>query len=378
MSGHYDVIVIGLGVMGSAAAYHLAKAGQRVLALEQFELDHRMGSSHGESRIIRYAYTHPLYVQMAHESFGLWRALEQASGKRLMVRTGGFDFGEPESPTLRQTRQTLEATAIPFEWLDSQEAARRFPQFKLEPHMVALYQPDAAYLAASACVIAQAELARTLGADLLFETPVVRIEPLQDRVRVYTADRVHEADKLVLTGGPWMGKLLGALDLPLPLQPTREQIVFFEPHDSALFTPERCPVFIFHSPTWFYGLPNVDGSGVKIGIHCNNEPCDPDRVNRTPDRAYIERVQAWTRQYVPLAAGKVKEARVCLYTMTPDEHFVIDRHPAYPQIVFGAGFSGHGFKFGNLIGKLLADMALGNQVSYDLNLFSLARFRQSA
>ncbi|MFQ3535820.1 MAG: N-methyl-L-tryptophan oxidase [Aggregatilineales bacterium] len=375
MSKPYDVIVVGLGVMGSAAAYHLAKAGQRVLALEQFELDHRMGSSHGESRIIRYAYAHPIYVQMAHEAFGLWRALEQASGKPLMVRTGGFDFGQPDAPTLRATRQTLEAASIPFEWLEAAQAAQRFPQFRLAAEMVALYQPDAAYLAASACVIAQARLAHTFGAELLFETPVRRIEPLNSSVRIHTVDRVYEAGKLILTGGAWMGKLLSALDLPLPLQPTREQIVFFEPRDQALFTPERCPVFIFHSPTWFYGLPNVDGSGVKVGIHCNNQPCDPDDVSREPDKAYIERISAWTRQYLPLAAGAVKEARVCLYTMTPDEHFVIDRHPAHPQIVFGAGFSGHGFKFGNLIGKLLADMALDNPICYDLSWFSTARFK---
>ncbi|MFN7208866.1 MAG: N-methyl-L-tryptophan oxidase [Aggregatilineales bacterium] len=377
MNRPYDVIVIGLGVMGSAAAYHLARAGQRVLALEQFELDHRNGSSHGESRIIRYAYTHPLYVQMARESFALWQALETASGRRLMQRTGGFDFGAPDSPTLRATHQTLESASIPFEWLNAEEAMRRFPQFSLTAEMVALYQPDAAYLAASACVIAQTELAHALGAELLFETPVRRIEPLHDGVRVHTVDRAYEAGKLILTGGAWMGKLLGALDLGLPLQPTREQIVFFEPRDPDLFAPERCPVFIFHSPTWFYGLPDVDGSGVKVGIHGNDDACDPDQVNRTPDAAYIERVAAWTRQHLPLAAGAVKEARICLYTMTPDEHFVLDQHPAYPQIVFGAGFSGHGFKFGNLIGKLLADMALGNPISYDLSLFSVARFRQS-
>lgn len=377
MNRPYDVIVIGLGVMGSAAAYHLARARQRVLALEQFELDHRNGSSHGESRIIRYAYTHPLYVQMARESFALWEALEAASGRRLMLRTGGFDFGAPDSPTLRATHQTLEGASVPFEWLSAKEAMRRFPQFSLTAEMVALYQADAAYLAASACVIAQAELAHALGAELLFETPVRRIEPLHDSVRIHTADRTYEAGKLILTGGAWMGKLLSALALDLSLQPTREQIVFFQPRDPDLFTPERCPVFIFHSPTWFYGLPDVDGSGVKVGIHGNNDPCDPDQVNRTPDGAYIERVAAWTRQHLPLAAGEVKEARICLYTMTPDEHFVIDQHPAYPQIVFGAGFSGHGFKFGNLIGKLLADMALGNPISYDLSLFSVARFRQS-
>ncbi|PJF36126.1 MAG: N-methyl-L-tryptophan oxidase [Candidatus Thermofonsia Clade 1 bacterium] len=378
MSNLYDAIVVGLGVMGSAAAYHLAKAGQRVLALEQFALDHRLGSSHGESRIIRYAYTHPLYVEMAYEAFALWRALEQASGKRLMVRTGGFDFGRPEAPTLQETRRTLEAAGIPFEWLNAAEAARRFPQFSLAADMVALYQHDAAYLAASACVLAQAELAHIHGAELLTETPVRRIEPLHDAVRVYTAERVYEAGKLILTGGPWMGKLLSALDLRLPLQPTREQIVFFEPRDGARFTPEHCPVFIFHSPTWFYGLPNVDGSGVKVGVHCNNEPCDPDQVKRTPDEAYIQRVRDWTRQYLPAAAGEVKEARVCLYTMTPDEHFIIDAHPAYPQIIFGAGFSGHGFKFGNLVGRLLADMVLGNPIGYDLSLFSATRFVQSA
>ncbi|MCE7946739.1 MAG: N-methyl-L-tryptophan oxidase [Chloroflexi bacterium CFX4] len=376
MGKSYDAIVIGLGVMGSAAAYHLAKAGKRVLALEQFAIDHRLGSSYGESRIIRYAYTHPTYVQMAREAFTLWRALEQASGKRLLVRTGGFDFGEEDSPSLQNTCQTLTAANVPFEWLTPNEAAQRFPQFKLTPTMRAIYQADAAYLAASACVLAQAELAHVLGADLLPDTPVQRLEPLRDSVRVHTESRTYEAAKLIITGGAWMGKLLSQLDLHLPLQPTREQIVFFEPYDHDMYAPDRCPIFIFHSPTWFYGLPNVDGNGVKVGIHANNDACDPDQVNRTPDDAYIETVRQWTRQHLPLAAGEVKEARVCLYTMTPDEHFIIDAHPAYPHIVFGAGFSGHGFKFGNLIGKLLSEMALSGSSSHDLHLFRMARFRQ--
>lgn len=374
-SRRFEVIVIGLGVMGSAAAYHLAKQGKRVLVLEQFELDHRWGSSYGESRIIRYAYTHPTYVEMSDHSFHLWRELEAESGRRLMFTTGGLDFGMADSATLTATAHTLHDRGIPFEWLSPEQSAARFPQFRLEPGMAALYQPDAAYLHASACVITLSELAQIHGATLRTHTLVTGIEPLSEGVRVHTPDGPFDAARLVLTGGAWSGKRLGELGLELPLQPTREQIVFFHAPDRALFTPDRCPVFIVHEQPWFYGLPDVDGKGVKMAIHCNGQSTDPDRTNHNPDPQYLEQIKALAQRYVPAGVGPVSEARVCLYTMTPDEDFVIDHHPEYPQIVFGAGFSGHGFKFGVLIGRILADLALKGESAHDLSLFKVSRFR---
>ncbi len=374
MANQYDVIVLGLGVMGSAAAYHLANDGQRVLALEQFELDHRMGSSYGESRIIRYAYDHPAYVEMSKAAFPMWRALEEASGQQLMVRTGGLDFGAADSPSLLVTRDNLKAEGIPFDWLTPGEVSRRFPQFRLADNMYGMFQPDAGYLAASRCVVTQAEMARKCGATLLTRTPVQRVEVQHDSVRVHTADGQYEAGKLVITAGPWAGRILAMLDLNLPLQPTREELVFFEPPDRAQFLPDRFPIFIYHDVPWKYGLPNVDGTGLKVAVHGRHEPTDPDHTRRTPDPDYVEQVRGFVRQFIPQGDGPVNEARICLYTMTPDGHFLIDRHPAYPQVVFGAGFSGHGFKFGILIGRILSDLAVHGKTAYNLSLFSAQRF----
>jgi len=373
---HYDVIVLGLGVMGTAAAYHLAKDGQRVLALEQFELDHRLGSSYGESRIIRYAYDHPAYVQMAKATFPMWRALEQESGRQLMVQTGGLDFGLPDFPSLVETRKNLLAAGIAYEWLTPGEVAKRFPQFRLNDDMMAGYQPDAGYLAASDCVITQANMAQRHGATLLTKTPVVRVEVLTDSARVHTADAQYEAGRLVVTAGPWSARVLAQTDLNLPLQPTREELVFLDPVDSkdaALFEPTQFPVFIYHRHPWYYGLPNAGGSGLKVAIHGRHEPVDPDNMKRAPDEAYMEHIQEFVRQVIPRGAGKIREGRICLYTMTPDEHFVIDQHPAYPHVVIGAGFSGHGFKFGILIGRILADLAERGATSHDIALFNVKR-----
>jgi sarcosine oxidase len=371
----YDVIVLGLGVMGSAASYHLARAGKRVLALEQFELDHRMGSSYGESRIIRYAYAHPTYVEMAKAAFLMWRELEADSGRRLMFQTGGLDFGPAGAPTLNAARDNLRGAGIACEWLSPGEVMARFPQFRPGPDMMGLYQPDAAYLAASQCVIAQAEMAQKYGATLLTKTPVLGIDPLPGAVRVHTAGAVYEAGALVITAGPWAPKVLGALGLNLPLQPTREQIVFFNPTERTLFEPPHMPVFIFHQQPWYYGLPNVDGTGFKAAIHCNGEATDPDTCKRTADSDYIEQIREFVEQYLPRGVGPITDSRVCLYTMTPDEHFIIDRHPAHPNIVFGAGFSGHGFKFGILIGRILADLATSGATPFDLTLFRADRFK---
>jgi len=380
MTTTYDVIVIGLGVMGTAAAYHLSTAGKRVLGLEQFDIDHNKGSSHGESRIIRYAYSHPIYIEMARESFSLWRALEQASGKRLMFRTGGFDFGPTDSESLQLTRASLEAAHIPYEWLGPDEANRRFPQFRLSPGMAALYQADAAYLAASSCVLAMAELAHVQGADIVPNTPALEIEPINGLVRVHTPARMYEAPYCIITAGPWAGKVLGQMGHRLPVQPTREQIVFLDPLNPDLYNPDQCPIFIYHgvgAQRWFYGLPNVQGTGVKVGIHGNNDAVDPDNVRREGDQAYVHTVREWVEKYLPYANGPVKEVRTCLYTMTPDEHFIIDHLPDHPNIVYGAGFSGHGFKFGILIGKMLAEMATMGQTPYDRSLFRADRFQSS-
>jgi sarcosine oxidase len=313
---------------------------------------------------------------MVKAAFPMWHALEQESGRELMVHTGSLDFGVANWPSLVATRDNLAAAKIPYEWLSPAEVSERFPQFVLSDHMRALYQPDAASLFASRCVISQVGLAQKHGAVIHFNTPVTRIEPLHDSVRVQTPTGVYEARSLVVAAGPWAGKVLGAAGLVLPVQPTREEIVFFEPPETALFYPDRFPVFIAHGEIIHYGLPNVDGSGLKVGIHKRNEPTDPDNCKRIADDEYIEHMRSFLQAYIPRGVGQVNDTRICLYTMTPDEHFIIDQHPAYPHIVFGAGFSGHGFKFGILIGRILADLATQGRTSYDIGLFAATRLQR--
>jgi sarcosine oxidase len=374
MAKVYDVIVLGLGVMGSAAAYHLAKDGKRVLVIEQFDLDHRMGSSYGESRIIRYSYDYPIYVDMARKVFPMWRELEKESGRQLMFSTGGLDFGPSEYPTLLETAKSLKTSNIPYEWLSAKEVSARFPQFKLTDNMSAVYQADAGYLSASQCVITMAQLAKKHGASFLLNTKVEAVEVQPYLVSARTADAEYVAGSIVIAAGPWASKILSSLDVNLPLQPTREQVMFFNPANGDQFKPENFPVFIYHDDEFFYGLPNVDGNGLKAAIHMSHENTDPDTTKRTPDESTIAQVRKWVQTYIPEGDGPLSEARICLYTMTPDHHFIIDRHPQYPHIVFGAGFSGHGFKFGTLIGRILADLAQKQEPSVDLSMFSAKRF----
>ena len=381
MDRHFDAIVIGLGVVGSTATWLLARSGQKVLALEQFELDHQNGSSYGSSRIIRYAYDHPAYIPLAHLSYPLWRELEAESGERLLRIVGGLDFGAADEDSLVATRETLADADMPFEWLTPQEVSTRFPQFRLDDHMMGLYQPDGGVLSASPCVTAAARMALQHGATLQTGARVTAIEPLSDSVTVRTADESFSAARLVVSAGSWSGPLLRSIGLDLPLQPTREQLFFFDTQDPAAFTPERMPYFrehgsrhALHSLLHFYGIPNIDGCGFKASIHTNGEPTDPDNTLRTVDDSVCETLRAFFRRHIPLADSPLKSGRVCLYTMTPDEHFILDRHPEHAHIAIGAGFSGHGFKFGVGSGQILADLVTRGATDLDISLFALSRF----
>jgi monomeric sarcosine oxidase len=367
----FDVIVIGMGVAGAGAAYHLAKRSVRVLALEQFELDHQLGSSYGESRIIRYAYKESVYVDMAKEVFPMWHTLEQESGQKLLTRSGGLDFGPSDYGSLIDTRDNLAAGGIAYDWLTPAEVSKRFPQFHLDDNMMAIYQPDAATMNASLCVRALAEIAQKNGLVLKSQCPVTKIEPLADSVNVHTPQGIFSAGKVIISAGAWAGKLLDTLDLHLPLTPTRQEQCFFEPTNRAQFAAGTFPVFIYHNEPWYYGLPDM-GTGLKVAVHNLTIPTDPDNTSREKDEAIIEEVKKWVQHFIPTADSPIRETRVCLYTMTPDEHFLIDTHPAHANIVIASPCSGHGFKFGILTGRMAADLAQGQTLPH--NMFSVRRF----
>ncbi len=377
MTTSYDLIIVGAGAMGSAAAYHAAKQGAKVLLLEQYDLDHQLGSSYGQSRIIRYAYDHAAYIPLARAAFQDWAAVEAEAGETLYVKTGGIDFALPNEPVFQKIVDTLHAAGIPYELLTADEAMARFPQWRLDPDMVVLYQADAGLMRASKCVLAQVRLARQYGAVVLERAAVTDVKPSGDGVGVTTASATYTASRVILSAGAWMRRLMGALGVDLPLQPLRSHEIYFHPGDPASYTPERFPTYIGHLYSEFgaatYGIANVGGAGVKIGLHGGVNIGDPTMASREPDLSVVEAMERFAARYLPGQWSRAS-ARVCLYTMTPDEHFIIDRHPEHPQIVIASPCSGHGFKFSTTIGRILSDLALKGESPLDIGFFRLSRF----
>jgi sarcosine oxidase len=376
----FDAIVLGAGGMGSAAAYYLTKAGQRVLLLEQFGLNHDRGSSYGSSRVIRYAYDEPAYITLMRAAFPLWFALEDDAGEQLYIKTGGLDIGTPDQPSFQQLQTSMEQADIAYEHLTRAEMGDRFPQFCLDPGMEALYQEETGMLAASKCILAHTRLAQSRGATLLDRTPVIKIVPRTSSVEVQTAMATYQAERLVISAGSWSKQLLLWLGINLPLTIMPCQLAFFQPKLVTDYQLGRFPIFSIHlnnsDGEMPYGIPMHDGVGVKLSTFYGWETVEhPSQVDYTPDPDWIERLRGLIRQYLPGVDGPLASTRRCLYTMTPDKHFVIDRHPEYPHIAIAAGFSGHGFKFTTLVGSILTDLLLEGKTRHDISLFKLSRFQ---
>jgi monomeric sarcosine oxidase len=381
MVQHFDVIVIGAGGVGSAAAYYLAQAGQKVLLLEQFELNHQNGSSYGFSRVIRYTYDNPIYVNLMRDAYPLWFALQAEAGEQLYVKTGGLDFGFPDTDTFQRMKASLDASALDYEHLSKAEIAQRYPQFVLEDGMAGLFHADSGLLKTSRCVLAHLRLAQERGATVIDQTPVLNITPSANGVTVQTEKETFGCDRLVLTVGSWAKGLLAAqgIDLPLKIMPC--QLGFYQPREPSRFEPGTFPVFFAHMNGDYgempYGIPHEDPSiGIKITTFYGWDTVEhPSDIDYMPSPEWTERIRNWAQQFIPDAAGPLISTRRCLYTLTPDKDFIVDQHPAYPHVVIGAGFSGHGFKFTTLLGKMLADLAIDGATPHDTSLFKLNRFQ---
>ena len=367
--------VLGAGGVGSATARFLAREGHAVTVVEQFTPDHDRGSSYGSSRIIRRTYPDGFYTALMGAAYPLWDELEREAGEPLFVRTGGLFFAPEGNAELDAIRQALADHQVPREELDPAACARRFPGFQLEPGEVGVFEPEAGYLRASACVRAQLRLAQAHGARVLPGTRVEAVEPRTDGVGLVLAGGERMAfDRLVVCAGPWTARLLAEL-VPLPLTVTRQVYCHFEPtHSLEPFRAERFPVWIDFG-TNFYGFPH-DGEqpGVKVALHEPGLPAHPDWVDRElhdTDRQPLRRACA---RHLPGLSPRVALERVCLYTMTPDHDFVVDRPPGAPRVTVVGGLSGHGFKFTVLLGRIAAWMATEHPVPWDLSRLSLARF----
>ena len=351
----YDVIVVGLGAMGSATACRLARRGMRVLGLDRFTPPHAFGSSHGETRIIREAYfEHPVYVPMVQRAYELWRDLERESGTTLLRETGGVMIGRPDSDLVRGARHSAQLHGLRHEMLTAGEVRERFPALHPESDMVAVWEPRAGMLFPDACIAAHLAQARRHGAELRYKEPVLQWEPEGDGIRVLTAEGEYRARQLIVTAGAWVGALFPGLLLRIE----RQVLFWFDPaSDPEMFTPERCPVHLWQldGRRFFYGFPDL-GNGVKVGFHHGGEITTVDTVRREIALVEVEEIRSALRRLVPAAEGTLRATTVCLYANTADEHFLIDRHPLHPQVLITSACSGHGFKFSPVIGEILADL----------------------
>ncbi|WP_052849993.1 N-methyl-L-tryptophan oxidase [Streptomyces avicenniae] len=376
----YDVIVLGVGGMGSAAADHLAARGARVLGLEKFGPVHDQGSSHGDSRITRQSYFEgAAYVPLLLRSYELYERLERATGRTVATLCGGLMIGRPDSRTVAGSRHSAETWDLPHEILDAPEIRRRFPTFAPHDDDIALYETRAGLLRPEQTVAAQIELATAAGADLRFHEPATSWEALPgDRgVRVTTARGTYTAGHLVLCPGAWAPRQLPDLGVPFTVE--RQVMHWFSPTGGTRpYEPERHPVYIWEDPegSQIYGFPALDGpeGGVKIAAFRKGEECTPETIDRTVRPDEIAHLAAYASTRLPTLPGRALRAVTCMYTTTPDEHFVIAPHPAHQAVTVACGFSGHGFKFVPVVGEILADLALTGATAHPIDLFRPDRF----
>jgi len=370
-----DVAVLGLGGMGSSAAYHLARRGKSVVGLEQFTAAHDRGSSHGQSRVIRQAYSEgPNYVPLIRRAYELWHELEQTSGVELLRLTGGLMIGAEECWIVHGSLISARAHDLPHELLSSAELQRRFPMLRVGSD-VALFEERAGAIFPEACILAHLDLAARHGAELRFGTRVEAWRPVDDGVEIVADGRTVRARRLILTAGAWAGPLLA--ELGLPLQPERNVIFWMQPvTKTAAFGAGRFPVFIWHHPTEppLYGLPDLHGEGVKVGLHHSGVTVDPDGSRHGTDAADVVAIRRSLDERIPALNGDIRASTVCMYTNTPDDHFVIGLHPAHPQVALAAGFSGHGYKFASVVGEILAGLAIEGSTPYSIEQFAIGRF----
>ena len=375
----FDVAVIGLGAMGSAALFNLARQGRRVIGIEQFEPGHDKGSSHGESRIIRLSYfEHPSYVPLARRAMEKWRELEQLCGHNILTVTGILEAGYPGCPIVEGSLEASRLHGLDHEVLSAAEINRRFPAFKVPPHWTGLYQPEGGFLRPELAIQQFVGLAERHGAEVRTGTRVLAIEPLGSGVRVRTEAGEIEAGSVIVAAGAWIGDF--APELKPHLKLTRQVLGWFEPLQPAYYSPDRCPVFILESEDdACYGFPDFAGTGVKTASHRKGaylpSADDLSQDGGAADEAQIRRMLSLA---MPEANGPLRAMRTCMYTRTPDEDFVIDRSSADPRIILASPCSGHGFKFASVIGEVLADLALGKTPANDISRFKLERFRRQS
>jgi monomeric sarcosine oxidase len=369
----WDAIVVGLGGLGSAAAFALARAGARVLGLEQFPLGHHRGASHDHARIIRRSYHTPGYVRLADLAYRAWAELEREAGERLVVTTGGLDlFPAGSAIPPGPYRSSLDACGVPYQWLDSDQVTARWPAFRLAADVHGLWQADGGLVPAARGTRLLQQLAAGHGATLLDQTPVTCVRDLGTAVAVTAAGSTWRAGRLLLCADAWTGELLGQLGADLPLVVTQEQFSYFLPVDPAAFAVGRFPVWIWMDDPSFYGFPAWPGAAVKAAQDVGGHQVTARDRGFDPDPAAFQRLAGFLRARLPAAAGVHDHSMTCLYTLTPDRDLVLGPLPGHDRVLVALG-AAHGFKFAPLVGRVLADLALHGGTEVDLSPFAVDR-----
>lgn len=372
-SDQADVIVLGLGGIGSAAAYWLARSGVRVIGLERFALGHERGASQDHSRIIRLSYHDPAYVRLAKNAYLAWADVSAEASAELVVTTGGIDiFPAGNSFDRAAYYSAMDLCGVPYERLDAGEAMRRFPDLRVDESTEVLFQAQAGIVAAARANAAHQRLAKAHGADLREHARVESISTAGGEICVGVGGRTIRASRLVLCAGPWTNDVLALLDQRLNLTVTREQVVYLEPQDPAAFAPDRFPVWIWMQEPCYYGFPIFGEPAVKVAQDGGGDETTADGRSFEPDDDNRMRVIEFMRRTFPRAVGREHLVKTCLYTLPPDRDFVLDWLPGHEQVLLAVG-AGHAFKFATLLGRILADLATRGATTQDISLFRADR-----
>lgn len=372
----YDVLVAGLGIMGASVLYHLSGQGLNVCGIDRFKPPHSLGSSHGESRIIRQAYFEtPLYVPLAKKAYDIWKDIERQSGKTLFIENGSLMIGKAGSAIINGTMRSATQHHLPVALLNHQDLNKRFPALQVNEDTVAVLEKAAGVLLAEPCVETLLSLAESKGAKALFNESIINVENRPDQVIVTTNKQQYTSDRLIISVGAWLNQLLPGLALPLKVE--RRVVHWFTNTDmrcNDFLSPTNLPVYIweYEQDHMIYGFPDL-GNGIKIANTKQGVFSEPDILDRTIKQSEIDEMHDIVTKRFNIKAQHLRSL-VCMYTMTPDEHFIIDYYPHSDRIIVASACSGHGFKFASAIGKILAEMATGQTLSTDIGAFSIQRF----
>ncbi len=363
--------------MGSAALLAAARRGWKTLGMEQFGPAHDKGSSHGQSRIIRRAYyEHPNYVPLVEKAFEAWSVIDQASQKRLLEITGLLQVGPEEGEVIQGVLKSAAVHQLDVQKLSVDEISNHFPVFKLNPDHIGVFEPGAGLLRVEWCVAQMLKMAIESGANAKFDSVVHSIKTLGNgRKEIATDSGTYEAERVIIAAGPWAGQILAPMELNL--QVVRKQQHWFQIDRVEVVKEAGFPVFLFETDSGvFYGLPQLDKLGMKVAEHSGGTPIDdPTTVSRATERGELGRCEKFVDDHFQFTRRRLVHDSVCMYTVSPDEHFIVDRHPALTNTSFVAGCSGHGFKFAPVIGEHLVNL-VDEQSDADLELFKFLRIER--